>query len=242
MQRRQFLKRSAALLLAMQPLARVAGAAEIPREVAGISLPRTPRAQAAAAFARARCPPYLFNHCMRTYLFGALALKHAGRAFQAEEAFIAASLHDLGLLPAFESAHGSFETDGANAAEHWASEAGLPSAAADRIWHAVQMHDGAWALTRRQGPEAMLVALGAGSDVDGPEPNQFEPAQLAAVIAAFPRLDFKRNFTTLLIEHCQRKPDSQHATWLESVCRAHVPGRSGEHAVEEAIAAAPFAE
>ena len=179
---------------------------------------------------------------MRTYLFGALMLLGEGRNFAAEDAFIASALHDLGLLPPFESARESFETDGANTAERWALGHGDTAGAADRIWYAVQMHDGPWALTRRQGAEAMLVALGAGIDVDGPQPGQLEPARIAQVLEAFPRLDFKRQFTALLIAHCQRKPDSQHATWLEGLCATHAHGRQGRQEVEQAIAAAPFSE
>ena len=242
MQRRKFLQYGAALVLLPPAGLRRATAAEIPREVAGIRLPHTSRARAAAAYARASCPAFLFNHCMRTYLFGALAQRRQGRAFAAEDAFIASALHDLGLLPAFESPHGAFETDGADAAERWAQARGVTSAAAERIWHAVQMHDGPWALTRRQGPEAMLVALGAGTDVDGPGPGELQADELAQVLAAFPRLQFKREFTTLLIGHCQRKPDSQVGTWLEGLCRTHAHGARAPQAVEAAIAAAPFSE
>ncbi len=241
MQRREFLQHAAAFLL-VPPRRLLAGAAEIPSEVAGIRLPQTSRARAACAFARASCPPFLFNHCMRTYLFGALTLVGQGRAFAAEDAFIASALHDLGLLPPFESPQGSFETDGADAAEAWARGHGVSAATAARIWHAVQLHDGAWAVTRRQGAEAMLVALGAAADVDGPAPGELSDAALAQVLQAFPRLEFKRRFTTLLIGHCQRKPDSQAATWLEGLCATHAHGGRGPQAVEAAIAAAPFSE
>src|SRR5215831_18091671 len=103
MQRREILKWTGALaLLTQPPWLRAARASELPGEVAGVQLPRSPRARAAAAFARERCPQFLFNHSMRTYLFGALALGRERRAYRAEDAFIAAALHDLGLLSAFE--------------------------------------------------------------------------------------------------------------------------------------------
>jgi hypothetical protein len=241
MQRRKFLQHCGALLLTV-PRLPAAGAAQIPREVAGITLPQTARARAACDFSRARCPPFLFNHCMRTYLFGALLLQGQRRAFSAEEAFIASALHDLGLLRRFESPQGSFETDGANAAEAWALTHGASAAAAGRIWQAVQMHDAAWAVTRRQGAEAMLVALGAGTDVAGPQPAELSDGAIAQVLQAFPRLQFKRQFTTLLITHCQRKPDSQHATWLQDLCASHARPARRAQAVERAIAAAPFSE
>jgi hypothetical protein len=243
MRRRQLLKWSGALTLLAHPgLARYARGAELPAEVAGVRLPRTPLALATVRFARERCPDYLFNHCMRTFLFGALLLKRQQREYRGEDAFIGAALHDLGLLPAFETPKGSFETDGADAAERWVRQNRGSPAQADRVWHTIELHDGRWALTLRHGPEAMLVALGAGTDVDGPAPGELDPRAIDEVIAAFPRLRFKAQFTALLVAHCQRKPDSQRATWLEGLCRAHAPHPAPDNAVEQEIAAAGFSE
>ena len=214
----------------------------MPTEVAGVRLPATDLARRAAAYARTSCPDYLFNHCIRTFLFGALQLKHQQREYLAEDAFVAAALHDLGLLPAFETPEASFEIDGADAAERWVRSTGGSELEADRVWHAVQMHDGAWALTRRQGPEAMLVSLGAGIDVDGAAPGDLQSGELEEVVGAFPRLRFKQRFTQLLAAHCERKPNSQRATWLEGVCRAHGARPVPDTAVEQQIAAAGFAE
>ena len=61
------------------------------------------------------------------------------------------------------------------------------------------------------------------------------------MMAAFPRRQFKQRFTSLLIAHCERKPNSQHGTWLEGVCRLHGSGVDAD-SVEQRIAAANFAE
>jgi hypothetical protein len=147
----------------------------------------------------------------------------------------------LGLLQSFESPRQSFEIDGADAAEKFMLRNQRSMAEADQVWHAVEMHDGKWALTTRQGPEAMLVALGAGTDVDGPDPGELDDRAIAEVLAAFPRQQFKRQFTALLVAHCERKPNSQHGTWLEGLCRRHAAGWK-EDTVESDIAAAPFAQ
>src|SRR5260370_1128652 len=175
MQRRTLLKWAGALTLLAHPgFARYSRGAELPAEVGGVRWPRARRARAAARSARARCPDYLFNHCMRTFLFGALLLERQQREYRGEDAFIGAALHDLGLLPAFETPRGSFETDGADAAERWVRQNHGSGTEADRVWHAVQLHDGAFALTRRHGPAAMLVALGAGTDVYGADPAELD--------------------------------------------------------------------
>jgi HD domain len=237
---------SMVLSVGVSPRSALAVAAEeasaLPTEVAGITIPRSRIAVLAAQFARRSCPEFLFNHCMRTFLFGALALQRQGLAYNADEAFTAAAFHDLGLLPAFASASQGFEVDGANAAEKFARDNGLNAVDANVIWHGVALHDGRFAITRRAGPEAMLVALGAGSDVDGPDlDSDEEKKQLAAIVTAFPRLQFKKRFTSLLVDHCQRKPKSQRGTWLEGLCREHVPG-AWTDTIEREIAAAPFSE
>jgi hypothetical protein len=214
----------------------------LPNAVAGIAIPRSRIALRAVKFSQASCPDFLFNHCMRTFLFGALALQKQQLSYDAEQAFVAAALHDLGLLPAFETQGQSFEIDGADAAEKFAHDVGLNTSGAEIVWRGVAFHDVRFAFTRRAGPEAMLVALGAGSDVDGPNLNtDNEKKQMAEVVAAFPRLQFKSRFTKLLVEHCQRKPLSQRGTWLEGLCREQAPS-AWSNTVEQEIAAAPFAE
>jgi hypothetical protein len=242
MQRRALVKSAGLMLLACCARVGPARAAALPAEVAGVRLPRSALALKAAAYARASCPAFLFNHCMRTFLFGALKLQRRQLRYRADAAFVGAALHDLGLLPPFESPHASFETDGADAAERWLRGNGASAADTDLVWHEIQMHDGPWALTRRAGAEAQLVALGAGIDVDGPDPDELGQREIAEVVAAFPRLAFKREFTALLIAHCARKPLSQRATWLEGLCRAHSGHAPLDTAVEERIAAAAFVE
>ncbi|HEY4449870.1 MAG TPA: hypothetical protein VGN03_14805 [Steroidobacteraceae bacterium] len=230
-------------MLLVQPLPlRAAGGAELPEAVAGVALPRTPLAQRAAAFGRVKFPDYLFNHCMRTYVFGALLLKRSQPSYPAEDAFIGALFHDSGLLPEFATSKGSFEVDGADAAERWVRENGGSAALANRVWYAVALHDGDPVFARRQGPEALLVLLGAGADVDGLEPGELEARQIAEVLAAFPRLQFKRRFTELLTAHCTRKPNSQNASWLERLCDEHAPHPPPADAVEREIAASSFTE
>ena len=213
----------------------------LPAEVAGIKLPHSTLARTAVRFSRTHCPDYLFNHCMRTFLFGAVALQAQKRSYDAEEAFAAAALHDLGLLTAFASPTGPFEIDGANRAEQLMLESGLSAKDADIVWHAIALHDVRFALTKRQGPEAMLVAMGAGCDVDGPDPASIDAARTAEIVAAFPRLQFKKRFTALAIDHCKRKPLSQRGTWLEGLCREQAPA-AWTDTVEHEIATAPFGE
>jgi len=213
----------------------------LPTAVAGIAIPHSRAAQAAAALSRRSCPETLFNHCMRTFLFGALHQQHHGRAYDAEAAFVAASLHDMGLLADFESKSKPFEVDSADVAERLAQKYGISQRSAKTIWDAAAMHDMRWAIVERQNSTVQLVAAGAGADVMGPDEDMISPAATAEVVKAFPRLGFKSQFAELLTQHCRRKPLSQVGTWLDDYCHAAVPNVVYPN-TKEAIAAAPFSE
>ena len=138
----------------------------LPTEVAGVTIPNTALTRSAARLARSACPDFLFNHCLRTYLLGALSLEAQRLDFDAELAFTAAALHDLGLLPAFATPHGSFEIDGANRAEALLREAGRPARQGRLVWNAIVTHDIRAEYAAHQSHEAQLVAAGAGAGSD----------------------------------------------------------------------------
>ena len=210
-------------------------------KISGIHFPDSDIAHEAWELSRTACPAFLFNHSMRTYLFGAVAMEHHGLRYNADAAFVAAALHDLGLLPEHETKTGSFEIDGADAAARLVRASGLPLEEAEVVWHAVALHDNRFAFAEHQGPEAMLVAMGAGSDVLGPDPAMIEARRTREILEAFPRLDFKKRFTALAVEHCRRKPLSQRGTWLEGLCREHAP-QAFSATLEQDLAKAPFTE
>jgi HD domain len=209
--------------------------------LAALFVNRATWARAATALSRNACPEVLFNHCMRTFLFGALHERHHGRDYNAEAAYIAAVLHDLGLLQAFETEGRPFEIDSANAAEHLARQNGLSPQVADLIWNAAAMHDMRWAIVTKQNPTVELVAAGASADVGGPDETMISAAQTAEIIETFPRLGFKVQFARLLTDHCHRKPLSQLGTWLDGYCRAAVPDANYPDP-GAAIRTAPFCE
>ena len=53
--------------------------------VAGVRIPDTALCNAAVELLEATSPQFLCNHCLRTYVFGSLAVKSVGRAIIDEE-------------------------------------------------------------------------------------------------------------------------------------------------------------
>ncbi len=60
---------------------------QLPDTIGGIAIPRSPLALEVERFARDAMEPYLFNHSVRSYVFGAIALDRLGLRFDAEMAF-----------------------------------------------------------------------------------------------------------------------------------------------------------
>jgi HD superfamily phosphodiesterase len=91
--------------------------------LAGIEVTDTALVRDAVELARTSLEPYLFNHSMRSWLFGILLSEHAERPPDPELLAVSAVLHDLGLADRY-TAEERFEVDGANAARAFLKDRG----------------------------------------------------------------------------------------------------------------------
>lgn len=85
------------------------------RLLAGIMVPDTAIVSRAIDYAREHSEPYLFNHVMRSWLFGVAIAQQQDSPHDPEVLAVATLLHDLGLANAFDGPL-RFEVEGANAA------------------------------------------------------------------------------------------------------------------------------
>jgi hypothetical protein len=190
------------------------------RSVAGVTIPDTALCNAAFDLLEASSPEFLCTHCLRTYVFGSLAVRGIGRSIVDEEAaFCAAVLHDLGLVPAHLGAN-RFEVDGADAARKFCSKHHVSLERADLIWEAIALHTSA-GIASRMAAEIALVHLGAGLDLFGFGLDQVPPQAVEDVLGKYPRLNFKTEFRNLLVQHCQRNPEAQVLNWTDNIARTH---------------------
>jgi hypothetical protein len=188
------------------------------RSVAGVSIPDTGLCNAAVDLLEASSPEFLFTHCLRTYIFGSLAVRGIGRSIADEEAaFCGAVLHDLGLVPAYLGEN-RFEVDGADAARKFCSKHQVSPERADLVWEAIALHTSS-GIASRMAAEIALVHLGAGLELFGLGLDQVPPQVVEEVLGKYPRLNFKAEFRNLLVQHCQRNPAAQVLTWTDDVAR-----------------------
>jgi HD domain len=186
--------------------------------VAGVTIPDTALCNAAVDLLEASSPEFLCRHCLRTYIFGSLAVRGLGRSVIDEEAaFCAAALHDLGLVPAYQRDN-RFEVDGADAARQFCSKHQVPPERADLVWEAIALHTSPGIATRLA-DEIAVVHLGAGLELFGLGLDQVPPQIVEEVLDRYPRMNFKTEFRKLLVEQCRNNPAAQVLTWSDDVAR-----------------------
>jgi hypothetical protein len=211
--------------------------------VAGVRIPDTVLCSAAVDLLESNSPKFLCTHCLRTYIFGSLAVKGLGRSVGDEEAaFCASALHDLGLVPDYRRGN-RFEVDGAEAARQFCLTHQVSPERSDLVWKAVALHTTAGVATRLAS-EIALVHLGAGLELFGLGLDQVPPEVVEEVLEKYPRLNFKTEFRNLLVEHCRGHPAAHILTWSDDVARSAgctLHGRPIPTA-SQLISAAPFDE
>jgi hypothetical protein len=186
--------------------------------IAGVKFPDTALCKAAVDLLTATSPRFLSNHCLRTYVFGSLAIKAMGRNVIDEEiAFCGALLHDLGLLPAYVGGN-RFEVDGADAARAFCTKYRVSPERAEQVWQAIALHTSP-GIASRMAAEIALVHFGAGLELLGFGLDEIPREVTAEILASYPRLNFKAAFLDLLTVHCKRNPAAQILTWTDEIAR-----------------------
>ncbi|MCT7661850.1 DUF4440 domain-containing protein [Mycobacterium deserti] len=114
-------------------------------------------------------PAFLYNHCVRAYLFGRKLAAATGlrpdRDFDDELVYLSCILHDLG---ATEHANGNqrFEVDGADAALKFLRDHDVDERRARTVWNAIALHSSE-GIAARLGPVEAITHMGTGADILG---------------------------------------------------------------------------
>jgi hypothetical protein len=217
-----------------------AAADALPGTVAGVRIPTSELARRTARFVREVSSGTLFNHVMRTYVFGSLLCDRRGVRYDSELAFVAAALHDLGLVEAYRTPAERFEVDGADAAQRFLREQRMPAERVAVVWDAIALHTNTGIATRKR-PEIAMVAMGSAVDFSGNDLRRIPPDALEEILAAFPREGFKQDALDTILSLCRTKPMSVLMHPFAEVGRRHLP-EFPVPTVEDLLLAAPFEE
>lgn len=169
--------------------------------------PKSDLAERAAVYARSLETPALFNHSLRTYLYG----RHVGERdglrpdldYDDELFFLGCVLHDVGL-----SDEGNrdqrFEVDGADLAAEFLTGQGVAADRVEVVWDAIALHS-TDTISVRKRPEIALVSAGARLDVAG-NPAELPPGYADRVHAVLPRLHAAAALRDAILEQALANP------------------------------------
>jgi hypothetical protein len=208
-------------------------------DFAGIKVPDTALVRDAMDLSRSLLEPFLFNHVMRSWLFGILLSEAAEVAPDAELLAVAAILHDLGLTERY-TAENRFEVDGANAAREFMKNHGISAQQTQVVWDAIALHTTP-TLALHKEPEVVMTHSGIAVDVLGAGLDRIPKEKQQAILNAFPRLAFKDGFKGCLCNVVRQKPMTAIDNILRDFGIRYVEGFTPPN-FADLVAGAPFSE
>jgi len=191
-------------------------------DFAGIKVPDTALVHDAMDLSRSLLEPFLFNHVMRSWLFGIVLAESAAIAPDAELLAVAAILHDLGLTERYNGEN-RFEVDGANAAREFLKERGISAQQTQLVWDAIALHTTIGVAQYKQ-PVVALVYHGVGFDVMGDRFEELSEETRTQVVSAFPRDGFKNKILYAFLDGFRHKPETTFGNIKSDVCERYLPG------------------
>src|ERR1700723_1371713 len=206
---------------------------------AGIKVPDTGLVRDAIDLSRSASEPFLFNHAMRSWLFGVLLSESAERAPDAELLELATILHALGLTGRYKAENG-FEVDVANAARSFLKGRGISTQQMQVVWDAIALHT-TQSIALHKEPEVAMTHSGIAVDVLGAGLDRIPQNRQGAILTAFPRLGLKNGLKECLCNIVRRKPATTFDTIVRDFGVRYVEGYTSPN-FADVVANAPFSE
>ncbi len=173
-----------------------------------ITAPDTPAARAALRVGERYYGPSLLNHCLRSYHWAVFCAGRRRIAFDGELLYVAALLHDIGLVSEFDHHTASFELAGADVAWVFGAAAGWSDTRCAKVGDAVIAHVGPDVVSPAVDTEGHLLNIATSLDVLGIDCDQWSIAERAAVLDRYPRLGISTEIIDCFRAQAEHKPDS----------------------------------
>ncbi len=130
-----------------------------------------------------------------------------GIGFDAELLYVSAMLHDIGLVPEFDSHTVPFEEAGGHVAWVFGAGAGWPVERRARAAEIIVRH--MWdEVDPSLDPEGHLLELATGLDISGRHPEWWPADLRKQVVREYPRLSLRTEFVRCFQDQAGRKPAS----------------------------------
>jgi hypothetical protein len=176
------------------------------RVVAGVAIPDSPIARAAAAKIAASEPDILYRHAMRVFLFASIIGRRRKIAVDTNLLYVSALFLHVGLEERYRHSPKRFEVDSANAVRTFLDENGASAADAADAWRAVALHT-SFGTHPYMGPLTALLGAGVETELFGLHFGEIRRAEREAVLIEWPRGPaFKELFLEVLGDGMAQRP------------------------------------
>jgi len=184
--------------------------------------------------------PYLFNHAVRSWLFAVRLAEQQGTHYDEEVVAVSSLLHDVGLTKSCKGER-RFEVEGADAARTFARAGGVDDRRAQLIWYCVALN-ATLSISPYAEPEVGICTVGAGVDFAGLSSELIPRGEMASILAAFPRLQMKRQMRESLCAIARARPQTTYENFIRDFGERFVPGYRPSFSSVDLLANAPFDE
>jgi hypothetical protein len=179
----------------------------VPVRFDDLVIPDTPACRGALEVATGYHTPSLLNHSIRAYLWAAAYAQDQGIAFDAELLYVSSMLHDIGLVPEFDSNVVPYEEAGGHVAWAFTAGAGWSPERRSRAYEVIVKH--MWAeVPVAEDPEGHLLELSTGMDISGRRTDEIPAEVRREVLERYPRLEIAKEFSVYVADQGARKPAS----------------------------------
>jgi len=198
------------------------------RTLAGITVPNSLLVEEAMDYARKACEPYLFNHVVRSWLFATKLGEKIDH--DAEVLAVGTLLHDITLNNLFAGPR-RFEVEGADLARTFAAERGLTERRAQLIWDSVAMNSTP-SIGLYKEAEVSLCTAGICLDVVGLNYELIPAADMAGILAEFPRLGMKQKMTQCFCHIAKKHPETTYDNFARDFGERFIAGYKAPSSVD----------
>jgi hypothetical protein len=204
-----------------------------------LKLPDSPAVRDAYAQAETESQPWLFNHVVRSWLYGAKLAQHRGLTPDAELVAVSVLLHDLGLARG-GAPDRRFEVVGADAGRDFALSHNMGERRAETVWDSIALHTIA-AIAQHKGADVACCQNGIACDYGGLGYNELSDDNKKVILSAYPRLGMKNELTTCLCDIVKNHQNTTRDNFIADFGLKYIPGYTRPSSVDF-LHHAPFAE
>ena len=168
--------------------------------------PHTHAAHGALALADQYQSAAITAHAIRSWLWAeAFAVVEDLRGVDHELLYVAAILHDIGIVSEYDNHTISYEHAGGHVGVALTAGAGWPAERRQRVLDVIVRHN--WTtVDPGLDVEGHLLEIATGLDISGTRSTDLPEEFLREVLAAHPRGDLAREFTSCVVDQAERKP------------------------------------